>query len=304
MTVGELYSLVAQLGFEEALENDERFYFSANRAMLQVNTIRPATKALLIDHNPPKNLIKSYSFKPITREKEITFEAEDAKAYYFEADGNGILYVERFNEEDGEWEFVTSIPLSSRKTFVKYSGFIKIGNEFVKGLIRLRFSGEYIYSIRNVALYGQLYSDDKEDIPTFEPYTRYDFKSLTDDFLAFSNPPILDDAEQTRLNQGYEVEEGSVLLLPYESSGVYKVNYKRRPRAIDMTEDAATSNEVIDLDEELCYAMPNLIASYVLAEDEPELSQYYLTLYRERVGEIRATDRNAAPAIYRNVNGW
>ena len=50
--------------------------------------------------------------------------------------------------------------------------------------------------------------------------------------------------------------------------------------------------------------MPNLIASYVLAEDEPELSQYYLTLYRERVGEIRATDRNAAPAIYRNVNGW
>lgn len=302
MTVGELYSQVSQLGFEDALENDDRFYYAANRALLQVNTVRPATKALMIDHKPPHNLIKSNSFNPIERVSEITFEAEDAKAYYFEADGIGIAYIEKYNGTS--WERLSTVELSSRKSFVPYKGFIREGAEFTSGRIRIRFSGEYIYSVRNVAMYKNLYSADAEDIPAYEPFTRYDMQSLADDFLAFLDPPILEDADHTRLNQGYEIESGSILLLPYEKGGVYKVHYKRRPNPIENTGEGALDTAVIDLDAELCYALPNLIASYIWAEDEPELATYYLELYRERVGEIRATDRNAAPAIYRNTNGW
>ena len=35
MTVSQLYNSVAQLGFEDSLEEDDRFIFAANRALLQ-----------------------------------------------------------------------------------------------------------------------------------------------------------------------------------------------------------------------------------------------------------------------------
>ena len=52
MTVSQLYNSVAQLGFEDSLEEDDRFIFAANRALLQVNAIRPVTSAYVINHKP------------------------------------------------------------------------------------------------------------------------------------------------------------------------------------------------------------------------------------------------------------
>lgn len=304
MTISELYSQVAQLGFEDALENEDRFYFAVNRALLQANTVRPATTSLIVDHNPLKNLISKSSFNPIARVDDITFEAENAKAYYFEADGIGMLYVEKYNKESNTWSILSAKQLTARKNFVAYSDFIKDLNGFVSGRVRLRFSGEYIYSVRNVALYRYLYSDDKADIPAYEPYTRYDFKTLVDDFLGFADPPFLESEELVQLNQDYRVEGESILLLPYNNAGVYKVMYKRRPKSIVNIGAAATDETVIDLDPELSHALSNLVAAYIWAEDEPSLAEYYLSLYRERVAEIRATTKNVAPIIYRNSNGW
>lgn len=304
MTVGELYNQVSQLGFEDALENNDRFYYAANRALLQVNTLRPAIKAFVIDHKPLRNLLVASSFQPTERVSDLCYEAVDAKAYYCEADGIGILYIEKYDEESRSWQILSVKSLNSRKRFVAYSGFIKDGDRFVEGLIRLRFSGEFVYSTRNVALYKYLYSDNEEDIPAYEAYTRYDISALTDDFLGFTDPPIIDNAEQTRLNQGYEIEGGRVLLLPYDMAGVYKVLYKHKPKALVNEGEAAMDESIIDLDAELCFLLPNLVAAYVWAEDEPTLAEYYLSLYRERAAEIRATDRNPSPAIYKNSNGW
>ena len=304
MTVGELYNQVSQLGFEDALENNDRFYFAANRAILQVNTLRPAVKALAIDHRPLPNEIKGSSFAPIERVSDLIFEADSAKAFYCEADGVGILYIETFDENAGAWRLLAVKQLSAKKKFTSYSGFIKEGGEFVASKIRLRFSGEFIYSVRNVALYKYLYSDEENDIPSYEAFTRYDMRQLTDDFLGFAEPPIVDNANQTRLNQGYEIEGGYILLLPHDNAGVYKVMYKRRPHEIINNGEATVDETIIDLDEELSHMLPNLVASYIWAEDEPSLAEYYLSLYRERAAEIRATAKNPAPARYTSVNGW
>lgn len=305
MTVSELYSHVAQLGFEDALENEDRFYFAANRALLQANTIRPATKALVINHTPLENLIKVPSFAPISITDEITFEAEGAKSFYFEADGEGKVYVEKYDELQKVWTTILERKFASRKKFVAYSGFIKNGDRYVDGRIRLRFTGEeFIYSVRNVALYKYLYSDDKADIPVFEAYTRYDMSQLTNDFIGFAEPPVLEGEENTYLNQGYEIESGRVLLLPYDMPGAYKVIYKRRPRNLENFGSAATDETVLDLDEELSHALPNLVAAYIWAEDEPSLAEYYLSLWRERAAEIKGSTKNTSPAVYKSCNGW
>ena len=152
MTVAELYKQVAQLGFEDSLEDDDRFYFAANRALLQVNEVRPAISYYLINHKPLKNLLTDSTFDPVEKDDDLLYSAEGAKSYYFEADGNGVVYIEK-HTDDG-WSMIDMVQLESARQFVAYRGFIKEAGEFVGGLVRLRFTGEFLYTVKNVALYG------------------------------------------------------------------------------------------------------------------------------------------------------
>jgi len=304
MKVSELYKSVAQLGFEDSLEEDDRFFYAANRALLQVCKLKPAVSRYVLNHRPLANLITSSSFAPIERIEDLTFEAESAKAYYFEADGNGVAYVEKYVVESGEWSVVGTVAMSSTGAFVAYKGFIKDGAEFIDGRVRLRLSGEFIYSVRNVALYAFLRSSSAADIPAFEPFTRYDIKTLVSDFLALCCPPIQEDDEGEVLNQTYRTEGDSVLLLPYDKKGAYKVLYERMPTPLENDGAASDDETEIDLDEELCSLLPILVAAYVWVDDEPSKSEYYLALYRERAADIERRKVNNTPVRYRNTNGW
>lgn len=298
MTVQELYNSVAQLGFETSLEDDQRFIFAANRALLQVNSIRPATKTYLINHKPLVNQISNASFSPQEKTSELYFYADNVKSYYFEADGTGTLAIEMNTHGNGEeWKLIKTVDLSSAG-FKAYRGFIKDGSDFIKGRIRLRFYGDYVYTIKNVAVYEDLFSNNEKDIPAYEPFTRYDISALTSDFLSLATPPIIESEGLSYLNQGYGVENGRVILLPYDKKGVYKVTYKKKPKIISMGD-----NETVDLDDELCALLPMLIASYILLEDEPEKAQYYSALYNERAIDIERRIYNAAP-IPITTNGW
>ena len=79
MTVAELYKQVAQLGFEVSLEDDDRFYYAANRALLQVNEVRPAISYYLINHKPLKNLLSDSAFSPVEKDEELQYSAHASK---------------------------------------------------------------------------------------------------------------------------------------------------------------------------------------------------------------------------------
>lgn len=301
MRVQELYEQVSGLGFEKALEDDDIFYQAANRALLQVNSIRPAVSSYTINHRPMKNLLPE-SFECIERITDITFEAIGAKSYYFECDGIGTCFIEK-KTAGGGWTQIGDIEFSSIGRFVSYSGFIKEGRSFVEGSVRLRFTGQYIYSVKNVALYEHAYSDKVEDIPAFEAYTKYDMAELVDDFIRLASPPVLEDGEGRRLYRDYDMEGRRFLLIPRKNTGVFKVVYERKPEALVNDGSAVDDDTVIDLDEELCALLPLNIAAYVWADDEPEKAELYLTLYRERRAEIIAKDEDLRPVRY-ITNGW
>ena len=303
MTVLELYNSVAQLGFEDSLEDESRFLFSANRALLQVSALRPATSACIINHKPLENKVRESTFEPVEKTEDLYFTAEGVKSYYFEADGDGMLYIERYSEPSG-WEVIGTVSLSSKQRFKAYKGFIKEGGEFINAAVRLRFTGEYIYSVKNVAMYKYIYSASTEDVPAYEPFTRYDISTLTEDFLSLATPPIVESEGLSYLNQGYSVENGRVILLPYDAKGLYKVLYNHKPSPIVMSEEEDAATVRIDLDEDLCALLPILVASYVWVDDEPEKANYYLNLYRERAIDIERRIFNAAPVPMKNKNGW
>ena len=304
MRISELYKSVAQLGFEETLESDTRFFFAANRALLQVASLRPAKRALTIHHEPLSNRVRRNTFSPLQKKTELVFEASGVKSYYFECNGTGRMFVERYDESAREWVATGWRDLSSdTRAFVPYRDFIKRDGAFFDGLVRLRFTGDYLYSVKNVAMYADIYSESVQDIPAYEPYTRYDVSALVSDFLALDLPVVREDGAYLRLGSGYEVENGRVLLFPFDTSGAYLVHYHHKPAPITTNGDAVTAEEEIDLDEDLCALLPFLVAALVWVDDEPQKSEYYLSIYRERASLLVSQQKNDTPVTYR-TNGW
>ena len=304
MTVADLYRSVAQLGFEDSLEYEDGFVFAANRALLEVNSLRPTTSFCFINHRPMKNKLLKPTFDPVLKEDELTFECADVKAYYFECDGTGTAYIELYDKATRSWQKIGMRSISSDGEYKPYKGFIQKDGAFVSGTVRLRFTGAYLYSVKSVAMYEHLYSKAEDDIPAYEAFTKYDVSKMVSDFLSFKNPPIEVDDGYRHLNQGYQVEDNRILLLPYDDAGHYKVIYNRRPKPIKNDGGFSEDLTVIDLDEELCALLPILIAAYIWMDDEPEKAQYYLSLYQSRAAYMLSYFKNPSPVNMRSVNGW
>lgn len=308
MTIKELYDSVAELGFETELESERLngFILAANRAIVQINRIRPATSIYKLNHFPLVNKLSESTYEPVCKDDEaLIFSTDGAKSYFFECNGNGIATIEKSTDFGETWETLAAVELVSEKgQFEKYRGLILDGDKPYLGLVRIKFSGDYIYWVQNVAMYGSLLSADPESIPAFSKYISYDIASLTDDFVSFVCPPITD-AQRDKgfiLNTDYFVEGASKILIPASIKGVYDVVYNRRNKQLSLNDDMEETN--IDLDSELCCLMPNLVASYIWADDEPTKAEYYLTLYNAQVAEIMAREKNLKPVVYRNKTGW
>lgn len=306
MKVFELYNHVALLGFENSLESDDVFYNALDRALLQVGAIRPAVGSCVINHQPITNLIADDTFTPKIIDNEYIIQGMGAKSFYFEADGDGVCYVEYYDAANDSWQTIKTIPIvSMARRFIAYKGVIKIGQNFVQPhqLIRLRFTGAFRYSIKNMALYNAIYSAADKDVPDYASALRYDISEMVDDFIGLSVPPI-SEADGVRLNTDYDVENGRVILLKRALTGTYKVLYKKRPLMVDRTKDADKSEEFIPLDDDLCMILPLLVAGYCWIEDDPEKSEYYMNLYRERAKDISDREQDIAPVRILNINGW
>lgn len=317
MTIQELYDQTAQLGFETSLEDDSRFYQAAQRALLQVNRIRPAKSVVTINHSPIPNAI-AHPYTDIVRKDsaDLCFSAYAAKAFYFESDvaqSTGNVYIEYLDESTDKWilvkEFNASrvFPQSNpQRQFFAYRGFIKTpaNKWYTHNNIRLRFTGDFAYNVRNVALYQILDSAEEKNIPSFGEYSRYNIAGFATDFSSLCYPPIQDGAEQFALGKDYAVEGKDTLLLPRSISGVYKVWYERKLEAIDTSGTAEALNKELDLDEDLAALMPLLVAGYVWLDDEPAKASYYLDLYREQEARIIAAEKRLNPVTIKNVYGW
>lgn len=297
MVVSELYKQVAQLGFETNLENDSRFYYALNRALLQLAKVLPKVVSYTINHRTIPNLLGD-QFTPVLKKgDELVFEANTpARAVYFECDGSGEAIAQQLDDE-GKWEKAWDSLLQSNGEYKAYRGIFEENKP-----VRLVFKskGGYAFSVRNVALYEYVYSDN---VPAYEAFTKYDMRDKVNDFLSFAAPPITE-ADAKRMNQGYEIESDSTIILPHGDSGCYTVRYIKKPEAIEAKTVGSNDSTKIDLSDELCSILPLLVASYVLLEDSPDMAGHYLMQYNERVAYLERNQRNYAPVNIYNANGW
>lgn len=304
MKVHELYDAVAKLGFEDSLEDISAFFIAANRAMLQVNALRPLTAILEIYHRSVDNLIPGATHEIHEHlDSNLVFESTaPAKAYYFEVLGEGECRIEVYNSAIKQWEVKHNPIIFDCRTYTAFYDLINPEGEFVSDRVRLHFMGEYVFYVRNAALYGSVHSSDPEDIPPFREYIRYDLRKLAEGFIELADNPFI--TSFTRITDDYIFEDNSVLLLPRDVAREVKIKYKKAPGALVYTDDPANDDSEIELDPELSQLLPLLTAAYVWADEGDGKAQYYLELYRERTAEIEMRKRSTAPATYANVTGW
>jgi hypothetical protein len=245
-----------------------------------------------------ENIASDDARNPVLKTDVLQFSATGAKSYYFECNGNGVAYVEYL--KNGGWEVLSFFELkSSDRSYVRYSGFIKNENAFLSGDVRIRFVGAHAYYVQNFAFYRYIYSDKVADIPAFSPFVSYDISSLADRFLRLAPVAIIDEDEREVISSYAYAENGRIVLISRDKIGSYMIRYYTRPSEIK----DADSRERIDLDEDLCALLPTLVASYIWAEDNPNLAEYYLSMYYKMAAETEARARTVGTANIIN-NGW
>lgn len=302
MTIGELKQAVIDLGFDTEIEVETAFYNATNRAIIEINDIEPKQGVFSVSQFPLTNIVQEDKYKLAITQKTDDIEVYplgEPKAYSFDCDGNGTAYVEQYNEATQVWDVVSTITMLANREYKPYKGFIT-----AEGKIRLRFSGDYVYNLRNIAMYERVYGATLNDIPLFRPFYRYDIQAEGTGFLELSHI-VVQEGEQEReyyLNKDYYVENNKVVVIPHSAEGQFNIWYRKYPDRIASTDDEETE---IDLTEELAALLPELVASYVWLDGENiNKAQRYYELYKIRAAEIRRKKEDKQGVFIYKTQGW
>ena len=274
MTLNELKTEVSALGFEPGTDTNPILITAANRALSMICAEIPTVKTL---HAPAVPCSPSYYLAALHHARGEHIELMlSGRAYTFWASGKGS-----FAE-------ISDSGSRSREFDSKLSNF----RGFINGKTTLVFDGEGDYDVLGLSVFDRVRSDELEDIPT-APENRIKPDELVDDFFAFAEPPRDASGEfiaGSRL-------EGRCVILPLDYSGVVTLNYESRPKMI------TESSTEIDISPSAEHLLPILTAYFVWLDDEAELAESYLRLYRSLLDTAKRKSKTDS-AEYNDILRW
>ncbi len=300
MTIAELYKQVAALNFETSLENDEFFFITLRRALLEVSCDFPKIATGKVINYPLKNLAQSTEFSVFNNKMFVFLKA---KAFYFECNSisDGQLKIE-YLRSDGVWEILQLIELNSaNRAFVSYKGFVKIGGIFQEKSVRFTFLGDCVFAVKNFCVYSDIVSQNADDIPPYAEIKRLDLSEIYPDILQVLSVPLRNTENGKFIYNGYFYSENS-LSMSNELVGEYEFSYKKKADFPSDGQCYVTSNYILDISPEAEIFLANLMAYYLFLDDSQEKAEQYLQIYKT-AHEQREKD------FFENIatissNGW
>ena len=275
----------------------------------------PLVRKLSLSLNPVANMLGDgdKAFAAVQSSgSDIVYSASHPKAYYFEVDGACQVIIQealansvvtRHNEINHE----------ACTGFVSYRGLIEDELQFDGSVTQLRFVGNTLYNIRNVAFYAAKFRA-AGDVPAFTRYNRYDLKELTAaregyKFMHLApNSVVRLDTDYSRSDSFYW-EGGSTLVFDHYAAGQYDIFYHAYPteivapdamKGINGTDEAFVpelSSEALDL-------VPLYMASRLFGDDNPAMASQYLNEYMVRRSELSARNTQLGTNEIQCESGW
>ena len=278
MTLDELKNDVAALGFEGSVEDDSIFISSVNRALGIIYTDRPVTKTSIVHFDAPRISFKREFIEHHSGE-DITLTVR----------GMGLSF-----RTIGEGE-CTIRETGGGGSFVNFSTHNQLTRRKIKNEATITFSGDYYYTVSNLVVFDDLTSTNLTDIREYSPRKEALPTEYCSDFRAFAGPPR--DINGEIVNEA-ELRDGRISV-PFEFSGDIYLTYYRTPTKITQM----NPNLVIDVSEECATLLPLLTASFLWLDDDAAKAQYYMSLYRDSIANIKRFSTMRIDNKY-SVNGW
>ncbi len=288
--------LFSYVDAQEDSDKVEYFYTSANKALDYVHSNFPEryTAKYVVDGAPLENILANPPGETlIVFGTSPTFTA-DAKSYYFEVCGEGSFRVVSTGNVKVT-EFNTA-------EFTPYRGFLQ-------GVSSIEFFGEYQFSVRAIAMYDRLLSEEVDDIPQHSDMIEYDFLELTKivnpdesisyPFCSFIETKFSESSIDGRIKPltDYDIipnRHGNIIRLknsPSQKTIYYKRHFK------EVTKDSTE----IDIAPDLYYAfLEQLYAEYLIDESEVSVERAGYN-YRTKVA-LKQGARNADNPVEYFVN--
>jgi hypothetical protein len=298
MTVSELYTAVALLGFEEKIDEEATFYPALYTALHTISRIVPQTKRAVLAHYPPTALVT---------DREITlfsggassYQAEGAKSFYIELSGKGkITLIGKNGDEIAVFGVNGTDTWDSPNEYEVKRGFLRDINNDFPAVAGIKIEAETMCRIKCIALYDEIISHETIDIPS-PKQTAYNLSRIFSDFRELYAPPKMIINGKSVMIDGYNIQ-GDILYLSSDLNGDIEIEYL--PKITQYTAD--NENDNLDIPSDYIGALKLLIASYVWLDDSESKAQYYKALYNEEISLVAKYRRDLNPVKCESVNNW
>lgn len=270
--------------------------YVANEGILMMSTAgKFVVKSISISINPIPNLLGKYTGGAIHSviSGNIAFEGDKAKSYYYEVTGKCNVAIQIGDNEPIEEEIENFDKYIPRKGLIENPDNKKV---------KITFSSEYPYAVKNIALYEAKYLTD-EDVPAYSEKVRFRMDDLVDDFHTINSIYFEGDISNTRYIKTDEVfQEGDkVLALDREIAGDYIVYYNALPPTITSgTED----DYELPLDKEVAALLPLYMASQLYKEDDISIATQYRNEFEVAFERLSSVVPNGKAEELTSESGW
>lgn len=277
MTLNELKNDVTRLGFESYVEDEDCFIASANRALSLIYVDRPVSKTAIISLRGPRINVKHEFIEH--RSGEVITIPFTGRTMSFRSTGKGTCKI---TDTTGS----STVPLLLTDQLTK---------QFLYGPGKVTFSGDFYYTITNFTVFEDVISNNAPDIPEYSPMKIIDPNDWCSDFRSFCSKPCDKNGNPI---ESIKLIDGRIHA-PYDMIGELYLTYYRLPTPIS----GDNPKESIDISNECAPLLPLLTASFMWLDDDAAKAQYYMSLYRDLVANIRRFSTNKIDTEY-SVNGW
>lgn len=256
-----------------------------------------------ITHAPIKNTLSedTSSIKTHLPGTDFSITLTNAQATFFEVTYPGQVMIEESNDNGTSYSMIETINVpSTAKSFVEYKRLISPSSP--TNIIRLRFTGNYIYSFRNYVLYSYTWPTEAE-VQQFRSWFEYDLPS---DYFDMNSVFAKKDSRQYSPYINYIITpDKKIAINRYDSPLELLVSYWRRPNLLTFTGVAATDDaQTIDLTDDAAIIIPWFVAGDIL-NSEQLLAEGTLRLNQANVKrDSLITNKSNDTTTIINVTGW
>ena len=238
-----------------------------------------------ISNTPITNLLGMISGFDIQEFKgtDLYFEGQgQARAYYFEVDNPGIVYIEDYTSG---WNTLATITVPDTVTsFTAYKGLVTPTSGATKS--RIRASGTYYYRIINRALYDIPFQSDR--IPDYKPWVKH---QMPDDYKSVDQIINEYPDRQYQKDSTFKWEGRKDLYINYYYVGKVRIVYKPIPVPItDLT-------QILEVDDITAETAAYFLSAHLLLVEDPASASFF----NERFIELKAETSLKQPASIQDI---